>query len=48
MINEIMMEEIIKTGTDQITDIEGLIIDKIEVNIGMNRITGMITGEEIF
>ena len=42
------MIEVIKTGTDQIEEIEEFsLVDKIEVYLGMNRITGMIIGEEI-
>ena len=52
MINIILIEEIIKIGIDQIVEIEkfSLVItfslDKIEVVLGTNKITGMITGEE--
>ena len=52
MINIIMIEEIIKIGIDQISKIEefSLVVefsmDKIEVDLGMNKITGMIIGED--
>ena len=42
-----MIEEIIKIVTDQIVEIEKFSVDKIEVDLSMNRITGMIIGEEI-
>ena len=48
MINAIMIEEIIEIGTDQIAEIEEFsLVDKKEVDLGMNRITGMIITEEI-
>ena len=38
MISIIMIEEIIKIGTDQIAEIEEFsLVDKIEVDLGMNR-----------
>ena len=43
-----MIEEIIKIGIDQIAEIEEFsLVDKIEVDLGMNRITAMIIGKEI-
>ena len=42
-----MISEVITIGIDQIAEIEEISIDKIEVDIGMNIITGMIIGEEI-
>ena len=47
MINIIIIEEGIKIGTDQIAEMEDFRMDKIEVDLGMKRITGMIIGEEI-
>ena len=47
-----MIEEIIKIGMDKIVELEefSLVVeismDKIEVDLGMNKITGMIIGEE--
>ena len=47
MINVIMTEEIIKKAIDQIAEIEEFsLVDKIEVDLGMNRIIEMIIGEE--
>ena len=46
MINIIMIEEIIKIGIDQIAEIEEFSMDKLEVDLGMNKITGMIIGKE--
>ena len=47
MIHIIMMEEIIKICIDQIVEIEELnLVDKVGVDQGMNRIIGMIIGEE--
>ena len=40
MIGTIMNNEIIKIGTDQIVVTGEISIDKIEVNQGMNKITG--------
>ena len=42
-----MINGIIKIGIDHIAEIEEISIDKIEVGLGMNKITGMIIGEEI-
>ena len=48
-----MISEVIKIDIDQIVEIEEfnlvveLSMDKIEVDQGMNKITGMIIGEEI-
>ena len=43
-----MIREVIKIGTDQIVEIgEFNLVDKVEVNQGMNKITGIIIGEEI-
>ena len=47
MIKVIMIEEVIKIGTDQIVEMEEFSMDKIEVDLGMNRFIGMIIGEEI-
>ena len=48
MINIIMIEETIKTGTDQIVEIEEFrLVNKIEVDLDMNIIIEMIIGEEI-
>ena len=47
MINVIMIEEISNIGTDQIAEIEEFSMNKTEVDLGMNRITGMIIGEVI-
>ena len=48
IINIIMTEEIIKISIDQIEDIEEFsLVDKIEVDQGINRIIEMIIGEEI-
>ena len=46
MINIIMIEETIKLGIDQKAEIDKFSIDKIEVNLGMDKITGLIIGEE--
>ena len=52
MINIIMIEEIIKIGMDQIVEMEefSLVVefsmDKMEVDLGKNKITGMIIGKE--
>ena len=43
-----MISEVIKIGKVQIVETgEFSLLDKIEVDIGMNRIIGMIIGEEI-
>ena len=42
-----MISEVIKIGIDQIVDIGEFSMDQIEVDQGMNRIIGMITGGEI-
>ena len=42
-----MIKEVIKIGVDQIAEIEKFSIDKIEVGLGINKVTGMIIGEEI-
>ena len=42
-----MIEEVIKIDTDQIVEIEEFSIDKIEVDLGINKIIEMIIGEEI-
>ena len=48
VISVIMTEEIIKIGMDQIVEIEEFnLVDKVEVDQGMNRIIGMIIGEEV-
>ena len=48
MINVIMIEEVIKLGTDLIVEIEEFsLVDKIEVDLAMNKIIEMIIGEEI-
>ena len=49
MINIIMTEEIIKTGYRSNSRDRRIqfSMDKVEVDLGMNRITGMIIGEEI-
>ena len=48
MINVIMTEEIIKKGMDQTAVIdESSLVDKIEVDLGKNRIIEMIIGGEI-
>ena len=48
MIHPVMIEEIIKIGTNQIAEIgEFNLVDKVEVGQGMNKIIGMIIGEEI-
>ena len=48
MIHIIMTEEIIKIGMDQIVEIgEFNLVDKVEVGQGMNRIIGILIGEEI-
>ena len=41
-----MIEEMIKIGIDQIAEIEEFSMDKIEVDLGTNKITGMIIGGE--
>ena len=41
-----MIEDIIKIGIDQIAEIEEFSMDKIEIDLGMDKITGMIIGEE--
>ena len=52
MINVNMIEEIIKIGVGQLAEIEefSLVVefsmDKIEVDLGANKITGVIIGEE--
>ena len=47
-INTIMIQEIIKIGIDQIAEKEEFsLVDKIEVDLGMNRITEMFIEEEI-
>ena len=52
MINIIKIEEIIKIGIDQIAEIEefSLVVefsmDKMEVDLGMHKVTGIIIGEE--
>ena len=52
-IDTIMINEVIKIVIDQIVEIEefNLVvefkIDRIEVDLHMNKITGMIIGEEI-
>ena len=43
MINVIMIEEVIKIGTDQIAEIEEFSMDKIEVDLGMDRTIEMST-----
>ena len=40
-----MIEETIKIGIDKIAEIE-FIMNKMEVDLGMNKFTGMIIGEE--
>ena len=40
MIDTIMINEIIKIGTDQIVVIVEISVDKIEVDQGMNKIIG--------
>ena len=41
MIHVIMIEEIIKIGTDQIAKIEEFnLVDKVQVDQGMNKIIG--------
>ena len=48
MMHVIMTEEIIKTGIDQIVKIgEFNLVDKEEVDKGMNRIIVMIIGKDI-
>ena len=48
MIHVIITEEIIKIDIDQIAETgEFSLEDKVEVDQGMNRIIGMIIGEEI-
>ena len=46
MINIIMIEEIFKIGIDKIAEIEEFSMDKIEVDLDMDKITGIITGKE--
>ena len=41
-----MIDEIIKIDIDQIAGIEEISMDKIEVDLGMNKIAGMIIEEE--
>ena len=48
MIHVIMIEEIIKIGTDHIAETrEFNLVHNVEIEQGMNRIIGMIIGEEI-
>ena len=43
-----MISEDINIATNQIVEIgEFNLVDKVEVDLGMNRIIGMIIGEEI-
>ena len=52
MIDICMIREVIKIGSDQIVVIEefNLLVevsmDKIDVSLDMNKVTGMIIGEE--
>ena len=52
MTNVIMIKEMIKIGIDQIVEIEefSLVVefsmDKVEVDLGMNKTIGMIVGQE--
>ena len=48
IIDVIMISEVIKICIDQILEIgEFNLVDKVEVNQGISKIIGMITGEEI-
>ena len=48
MINVIMIEEVIRKGIDQIAMTEEFsLVDKKEVDLGINKIIVMIIGEEI-
>ena len=43
-----MISKVIKIGTDQIAETgEFNLLDKVEVDQGMSKITGMIIGDEI-
>ena len=44
---EITIRGTIKTGTDQVIDQKVVTDDKIEVGLGMNKITGELTLEEM-
>ena len=46
-IDAVMISQVIRIGIDQIAEVEEISIDKIEVDLGMNKITGMIIGEGI-
>ena len=48
MMHVIMTKEMIKIGIDQITEIgEFNLVDKVEVDQGMNRIIEIIIGKDI-
>ena len=49
MTDVIMNSKVIKIGADQIAEIgEVILVDKVEVDQGMSKITGMIIVEDIF